>query len=136
MPARLVAVTDQAREALGDVEHAIARFPFRVGRESRSALTRIAMSIERRLGDAPHVNDVYLVEPVTSQYLHVSREHFQIERDGETFYLRDRGSAGGTLVNGTQVGGDRAGGRIELPDEATIVVGTTSSPYVFRFLVS
>ncbi len=131
---RLVAVTEEARHALRDVEVLIDHFPFKVGRESRTALSKLSMSLERRLGSAPQLNDVYLVEPVVSQFLHVSREHFLIDEAESGFVLVDRGSVCGTLVAGKAVGGDRLGGRTELHDGDEIIVGTAASMFIFKVL--
>jgi hypothetical protein len=65
--------------------------------------------------------------------LFVSREHFLIERDGESFVLVDRGSTCGTIVGARIVGGNRAGGRALLRHAVEITVGANGSPCVFRF---
>ena len=130
--ATLVAVTPEAKSALGgrDQIH-IAAFPFKVGRESRRDPADAAV-LELRLGVAPQLNDVYLLEPPWSDIYQISREHFLIDRVGEEFVLVDRDSACGTTVAGKEVGGDRTGGRVELRIGDVIVVGT-GSDYAFRF---
>jgi pSer/pThr/pTyr-binding forkhead associated (FHA) protein len=136
MSARLIALTDEARSAIGAEFLTMYTFPYKVGRESRSALGRVAFSIERRLGSAPQLNDVYLREDSPGQVFHISREHFLIDRDEEgRYFLSDRASACGTTVNGETIGGDRRGGRVALHDHDVIVVGTPASPYSFRFRV-
>lgn len=132
--AALVATTKEARHALG-VQHEvrIERCPFKVGRDSRGWAPAKPSFIELRLGIAPQVNDVYLLESSWADILHISREHFAIEYADDQFFLVDRGSACGTIVAGTQVGGNRAGGRTELRNGDEIIVGADSSPYVFRF---
>ncbi|MBI3047735.1 MAG: FHA domain-containing protein [Acidobacteria bacterium] len=135
--AALVAVTEEARRALSG-RHAvdIARCPFLVGRESRSPnLPATPPKVELRLGIAPQVNDIYLVEPAWTDLLHISREHFLIDRVGDQFFVVDRGSVCGTIVSGKRIGGGRRGGRTELRHGDVIVVGTSSSDYVFRFEV-
>ena len=67
-----------------------------------------------RLGVAPRVNDVYLLESKSAHLLHISRKHFAIEYANDQFFLLDRGSACGTTVAETHVGGDRRGGRAEI----------------------
>jgi len=67
--------------------------------------------------------------------LNISREHFAIECAGSQFVLVDLGSACGTIVAGTPVGGGRTGGRTELRSGDEIVVGTDTSPYLFRFKI-
>jgi FHA domain len=127
----LVALTEEARTALRGEQHVIERFPFKVGRESRLAGRKAWHVTERRAGGAPPLNDLYLLEP--GEVLNVSREHFAIEHDGDRHVLVDRGSACGTLVEGRLVGGDRSGGRAELHDHDVIIVGTSASPFVFKF---
>ena len=48
-------------------------------------------------------------------------------------FVVDRGSVRGTIVAGRQIGGNRAGGRTELRSGDVIIVGTSTSEYVFRF---
>jgi hypothetical protein len=127
----LVALTEEARAALKGQQLVIERFPFKVGRESRVGALGSRNAPERRLATAPQLNDLYLLE--AGEWVNVSREHFAIEREGDRYYLVDRGSACGTLVEGQRVGGDRAGGRTELRDQDVIVVGTANSPFVFKF---
>ena len=52
------------------------------------------------------------------------------------FFLADCGSACGTIVAGSRIGGHRKGGRTELRNGDEVVVGTYKSPYVFRFRVA
>lgn len=112
----------------------IRRLPFRIGRESR--VKKVNGRIERierpKLDDREPNNDLYLVD--RGHLLNISREHLRIEIDGDAFYLVDRGSACGTKVNGEAVGGDDQGGRTLLSDGDIITIGTTESPYRFRFL--
>jgi pSer/pThr/pTyr-binding forkhead associated (FHA) protein len=131
MAAWLVALTADAREALHGEQRVIERFPFKVGRESRIGSERPWRATERRSGSVPHLNDLYIVEK--GELLNVSREHFLIEQDGGRYFLVDRGSACGTIVEGRTVGGDRRGGRVELHDHDVIIVGTPASPFVFKF---
>ncbi len=135
----LVAVTEEARAALGDqAEVRITQFPFELGRESRlpQALTNAADVVERRMAAEPPLNAVYLIEPPSSALLQISRAHCAIEYVGGQYFLLDRGSACGTIVAGKPVGGNRAGGRTPLQPGDTIVIGTANSPYVFRLRVS
>jgi hypothetical protein len=129
-----VATTREAKLALGGrSEVPVAHFPFKVGRESRLAALADPSLLERRLGNSPQLNDVYLVEPTWPGVSHVSREHFAIECAVDQFVLVDRGSACGMIVAGKQVGGNRTGGRTELRSGDELIVGADGSPYVFRF---
>ena len=113
---------------------AIAALPFRVGRESRGTPHAAGRTIaERRKRKRAPTNDLYLVEK--GEPYNVSREHFQILYNGTRYVLVDRQSTCGTIVEGTVVGGRSAGGAVQLDDGDVIIVGTSSSPYVFKFRV-
>jgi len=133
--ATLVAVTKQAERALGGTrEVRITQFPFKVGRESRvSQATQDSFVREQRRGTAPQLNHLYLIEVSQSGMLHISRDHFTIERAGDQFFVVDRGSVCGTIVAGQRLGGHRKGGRTEIRNGDQMTVGTRDSPYVFQF---
>jgi pSer/pThr/pTyr-binding forkhead associated (FHA) protein len=128
----LVGLTPEARAALGAAELVLATFPFRVGRESRADRRIAARTIteRRRPRNRPN-NDLYLVE--SDQPFNVSREHFAIDHNGAHYVLVDRQSTYGTLVEGTVVGGRQAGGAVRLADGDVIIVGSSTSRYVFKF---
>ena len=130
---RLIALTEDACRALGMAEIRITRFPFSVGRERRTAATKVVISVERRMKVVPPLNDTCLVEP--TQRHHVSGEHFRIDFTQGKFVLTDRGSMCGTTVNGKTIGGQRRGGHTELHDQDEIAVGDAASQYVFEFRV-
>ncbi|HSS63873.1 MAG TPA: FHA domain-containing protein [Gammaproteobacteria bacterium] len=129
----LVALTGEARLALsGAAELRLTRFPFRVGRESRSPVEAgVVVHDERRRQAVAPNNNLYIWDP--GPLLNVSREHFQIERgDVGKFSVRDRGSTCGTLVGNIRLGAGGAESCL-LSADSTIVVGTPQSPFVFRF---
>jgi len=135
--ATLVAVTPEARAALGNRDDVrMTHFPFKVGRESRllSPMARLKSRLERRIGGAPQLNDLYLLEPPASR-LHISREHFAIEQVDDGYVVVDRGSACGTIVNGRPIGADASISETDVRDGDLIVVGFASSPYVFQFQI-
>ena len=136
MKAFLEPLTPEAEASLGGERLELSVWPFRVGRESRMVASREGFQVmERRRSDVAPSNELYLLDG--GPHLSVSRAHFQIERKPEGGYLlRDRGSALGTFVGETQVGGGDAGGEAELSDGDVIVVGTSESPFVFRFSLS
>jgi pSer/pThr/pTyr-binding forkhead associated (FHA) protein len=68
--------------------------------------------------------------------MQISREHFMIDHFEGEYFLIDRGSSLGTLVNGTRVGGNRQKGQIALHNGDLITVGNERSKYIFRFEVS
>jgi len=130
----LVALTPEARDALGGAEVVINVFPFRVGRDSRGqrrAATRTLVDRRRSVGQP--TNNLYLTE--TAEPFQVSREHLQIQHNGTRFVLVDRQSANGTIVEGTTLGGQQRGGAAQLNDGDVIIVGSSRSPYVFKFRV-
>ena len=131
----LRALTDEARTAMQRDERMIKHVPYRVGREQRVALVGGEYrSIERRQTGEPPTNELYLLD--VGDKLNVSREHFQIEQEQDGSYvLTDRGSACGTIVDDQPVGGQDHGGRHPLRNGSTIRVGTSSSPYLFAFVI-
>ena len=115
--ARLVAQTEAARGAIHSGDIVIDRFPFTVGRATDH-------------GDkVREANDAELVEPGTDGGLEVSRKHLQIEFEHGTYFVSDRNSACGTIVNDRRIGGNRTGGRVELRDRDVIVLGGATSPF-------
>ena len=130
----LVALTPEAYAALGAREREITRFPYRVGRESRETRrTAHGSAPERRDPGSPPTNDLFLRD--REEPLNVSREHFVIERRDAGYALVDRESTCGTIVEGETVGGEHRGGTAALRDGDVIIVGTSLSPYVFKFRV-
>ena len=130
---RLTAVTAEAKAALAGEEYVeLTVFPFRFGRESRSGDRRRPMALtDRRLKAAPLNNNCYLLD--FGEPLHISREHFQIERDEDmTYFVVDRGSACGTIVDGEALGNHQSRAFQIVEDGSVIVVGTPTSPYQFR----
>jgi pSer/pThr/pTyr-binding forkhead associated (FHA) protein len=130
--AYLVALTPESAESIRAREINIPHLPFRVGRESRRLRwTDAGLVGERRRSTAAN-NDLYLVEE--SEPMNVSREHFLIDRDAGGFFLMDRGSACGTIVEGEIVGGGEGRDtRAGLNDHDVIIVGTSLSRFIFKF---
>ena len=126
-------LTPEARTALGGAPLKIRQFPFRVGRESRNNPRAAASSAPpgRRGATVPN-NDLYLVE--TGNVLNVSREHFLIDIKNGDYVVIDRGSSCGTLVEGEIVGDRRQGGWRRIRDQDVIIVGTSESKFVFKFV--
>jgi len=133
----LVALTPEAEASIGGEQLVLGHFPYRIGRESRvQVVGGVVQVAERRRGDSEaQSNDLYLQD--LGRPLNVSRRHLQIECDGEGNYrVVDQGSACGTLVGSQKVGGHDEGGECPLSDGELLVVGTSGSPFVFRFLLS
>jgi len=131
--AYLTALTPEGSKAFGARAINIPHLPFRIGRESRRMRwTEEGMVGERRRAASPN-NDLYLVEEV--EPMNVSREHLLIDRDPEGFFVLDRGSACGTLVEGETIGGPSPERRAALRDHDVIIVGTSLSRFVFKFRI-
>ena len=130
--ATLVALTPEGKAALGGAEVGISTFPFRMGRDSRDRLRPAPRTLrDRRKPASQRSNELYLRE--TTEPFQVSREHLQIQHNGTRYVLVDRESTCGTIVEGTVIGGHHRGGAAQLSDGDVIIVGTSKSPYVFKF---
>lgn len=133
---RLIAVTDEARHALGGkAEVHFSRVPFRVGRENRSMTSRLVATVERRLRGTVPVNDLFLFELSQPGRVHISREHFEIARVGATLVVVDRKSACGTTV-GESLLRDSGPHEVVLNDGDVITLGSSRSPYRYQFRLS
>ena len=130
--AYLVALTPESAEAIQAREINIPHLPFRIGRESRQVAWTGAGLIAERRTTAPPNNDLYLFEP--SEPLNVSREHLLIGSEQDGFYVLDRGSTCGTLVEGEMLGCG-ASPRVTLKDHDVIIVGTSLSRFIFKFRI-
>ncbi|PYV12708.1 MAG: hypothetical protein DMG07_16600 [Acidobacteria bacterium] len=126
-------LTPEARAAIGGDALRIMAFPFRVGRESRPEARSDGAPSPFQRPSRPPNNELYLKEP--GHVLNVSREHFLIDAQDGEYVLVDRGSVCGTLVEGDQIGSQRQGGSTRLSDQDVIVVGTSESRYIFKFVV-
>ncbi|HSD51261.1 MAG TPA: FHA domain-containing protein [Candidatus Methylomirabilis sp.] len=128
----LVPLTPEARRAAAALVVPLHRLPFRVGRDLRDADRKPRLLLrERRRGAASGPNDLYL--PESGPRLRLSREHFLIGEEGGRYFLEDRRSALGTLVEGRSIGGARAGGQCELRAGDVIIPSGSGSQFVFKF---
>jgi pSer/pThr/pTyr-binding forkhead associated (FHA) protein len=130
----LKALTPEAKAALRGEYLKITHFPFRVGRESREFDRPIDHPKNRRRPGSDPNNDLFLFEP--GNVLNVSREHFLIDVKDDKYVLVDRGSYCGTMVEGELIGEKRKGGSRELADNDVIIVGTSGSVFIFKFLIA
>lgn len=129
----LLPLTAEAREAISGSRISVEPFPFRVGRDLRDPdRSSFRFFRERRRKGTPGLNEVYLAD--RGPPYHLSRKHFLIGRDEHRFFLLDRDSACGTVVEGTMVGGKREGGQCWLRSGDTIRAGGSHSPFAFRFV--
>ena len=119
---RVMPLTKSAAQSIPAEGLLVTRFPFRVGREPPEGKSRLSS------------NDLGLKD--TDPYS-VSREHFSIETDSEGVVLYDRGSFHGTIVNGSQIGGNHVIGSVRLqPGGNEVIAGLPDSPFRFSIEVS
>jgi hypothetical protein len=100
----------------------IEKFPFRIGRggDGENGARHSVFS----------ANDFLIADQEPFQ---ISRSHCSIEREGDHFFVRDRGSTLGTIVNGTPIGVQHAVLTVDLhAGENTLVLGSARSPYKFK----
>lgn len=103
-------------EPFGD--RTIEKFPFRIGR------------LNHEDGSVFSSNDFSIPD---KQPFQVSRNHCSIEREGDHYFVRDRGSTLGTIVNGVPIGVQHGTLTVDLKKgENTLIVGSQRSPYKFR----
>ena len=119
---KLVAKTDVLRQKLLKADLTIQKFPFRIGRWSENFQVDVFVS-----------NDLLIRDE--TPYL-VSRNHCAIEREGNNYYVLDRGSAFGTWVNNTCIGGVENQMVATLHrGENELRLGKGDSPYCFQVIV-
>jgi len=119
---RMVGITSEGKQTVGEEGILIEKFPFYVGRES---------SKEHVLSN----NDLVLPDQVP---YNVSRNHFAIVRisEGIGIGIVDRGSMLGTIVNESILGGSTKKAEIALQEgENEIIVGLHDSLYKFHIIL-
>lgn len=121
----LQALTEHAKVRLPEPVITISKFPFRIGRKHE---------VQGKGATVFAANDVALADDKPYQ---ISRNHCSIEREGDHFFVRDRGSTVGTVVNDKPIGlaedtltCDLHGGDNE------ILLGADDSPFKFKITLS
>lgn len=121
----LQALTEHARARLPEPVVTISKFPFRIGRKHEA---------QGKGATVFAANDLAVADDKPYQ---ISRNHCSIEREGDHFFVRDRGSTVGTVVNETPIGlaedtltCDLRGGDNE------ILLGADDSPFKFKITLS
>jgi len=117
----LTACNDHARARLPETSVAIQKFPFRIGRKHDTPGKGATVFAS---------NDLPIADDKPYQ---ISRNHCSIEREGDNFFVRDRGSSLGTVVNEAAIGlaensltHDLRGG------ENQILLGSDDSQFQFK----
>lgn len=122
-PIRTVTLSGSGKgaEALNQKPLLIERFPFKIGRKSSRGLFSLGQR-NLELEDEPPFN--------------VSRVHCSITRVHQDIFVVDEGSALGTIVNGTRIGGPSEGRQARCDQqENRIILGSPHSPFHFCIAV-
>lgn len=121
----LEALTEHAKARLPEPVITIAKFPFRIGRKHE---------VQGKGATVFASNDLAIADDKPYQ---ISRNHCSIEREGDHFFVRDRGSTLGTMVRDAPIGlaedtltADLHGGSNE------ILLGSDDSPFKFKVTLS
>ncbi|MBU0710423.1 cyclic nucleotide-binding domain-containing protein [bacterium] len=119
---RIVGLEKEATAILKGKELVINKFPFKVGRNSS------------HISDAIFVNNDLYIDDVVPY--NVSKNHMSINFQNDQFYILDRGSSLGTIVNGKQIGGQVSNYKVNLnPGENIVIIGSEASPYQFKITI-
>jgi hypothetical protein len=121
----LTAATDHAKARLPEGTVVIQKFPYRIGRKHDTPGKGATVFAS---------NDLPIADDKPYQ---ISRNHCSIEREGDNFFVRDRGSSVGTVVNDAPIGlaedtltKDLRGGENE------VLLGADDSPFKFKITLS
>jgi len=118
---QIAGLSPEARAVLGNKKLTLSSFPYKIGRASKHVHKDVLID-----------NDLYI--PDVHPY-NISRNHVSINQEGQHYFVVDRGSSMGTIVNHTQLGSKGKIFRIALQSgENTLILGQDSSP--FRFSVT
>jgi hypothetical protein len=115
-------LTRKAAETLPEDGLLVTRFPLRIGRAASASE-----------GEAMDLNDLWLLD--VAPY-NISRNHCEIDVDGDGPSVRDRGSHLGCFVNDMRIGGPGVISHVQLDSgDNVVVIGSRMSPYQFRVTV-
>ncbi len=135
----LKAKTSEARDSiskncLGNETISIWKFPFRIGRESHIEEVNGELVIYERHkpGDRESNHNVYFVD--NRHFLQISRKYPQIENGKLGYFVSNRKSACGTIINTKKIASEDTGGTYRLKDGDIIKIGSEESPYLFEFI--
>ena len=110
----------KAKRALHDRKLLITQFPYRIGRYVPSYDSETDVFYNNNLAieeEKPYV---------------ISRNHLSINYEGGKYWVVDRGSAFGLVVNGQEIGGKTKRSRIALDiDHNQLIIGPPTSGYIF-----
>lgn len=131
-------ITEKAKNALPYEEKMISikEIPFKIGRESRVAKTEKGSYVKLRIitndADINPSNDAYIVDK--GDYLEVSKQHCEIEAREDKYFIIDKNSSNGTIVNDIKIGKNQESLETELKDGDIIQFGSEESEFKYKFL--
>lgn len=132
----LLPITKEAKVSLMDKKMIVINsFPYKIGRESRISESDRGVFVKLRIFSSsinPN-NDIYLVN--STQSLEISKEHFQIEKKDNKYYIKDRNSTLGTKLNDKEIGKEKINENFLLNDGDIIKIGSNNSEFQFQFLI-
>ncbi|CAM3961531.1 FHA domain-containing protein [Arcobacter cloacae] len=132
----LLPITKEAKVSLMDKKMIVINsFPYKIGRESRISESDRGVFVKLRIFSSsinPN-NDIYLVN--STQSLEISKEHFQIEKKDNKYYIKDRNSTLGTKLNDKEIGKEKINEKFPLNDGDIIKIGSNNSEFQFQFLI-
>lgn len=132
----LLPITKEAKVSLMDKKMIVINsFPYKIGRESRISESDRGVFVKLRIFSSsinPN-NDIYLVN--STQSLEISKEHFQIEKKDNKYYIKDRNSTLGTKLNDKEIGKEKINENFPLNDGDIIKIGSNNSEFQFQFLI-
>ena len=110
----------EAKKALNDRKLLITQFPFRIGRH-----------VQRHNAESDVFYNNHLAIEEEKPYS-ISRNHLSINYEGGKFWVVDRGSTFGVVVNGQEIGGKTKKSRIALDIEHNqLIIGQPTSGFIF-----
>jgi CRP-like cAMP-binding protein len=119
---KIEGLTPTARTALNNTVKSLKKFPYKIGRES-----------SHRYDDVFVDNDLSLTDEMP---YNVSRNHLSINFYKDQYYVLDRGSSLGTIVNNISIGGRLPNFKAELhKGENIVVLGAAGSQYQFKITI-
>jgi len=119
---RMEGLTTAAKQVLKNNVAVIKKFPYKIGRES-----------SHRYDDVFVDNDLSLADDLP---YNVSRNHMSINFYKDQYYVLDRGSSLGTIVNNIAIGGRLPNFKAELKKgENFVIIGAASSQHQFKIII-
>ncbi len=136
----LLPLTNESKNSIVDTKAhnkiiSMFHFPFKVGRESRMSENDRGLFVKLRIlkSNSQPNNDIYLVNCTNN--LEISKEHFQIEKIDNNYFIKDRNSSLGTKLNNEEIGKEKTNTLFPLKDGDIIKIGSSNSVYEFKFLI-